>query len=397
MMMRVDDARLAPALAGCLRQDPDPLVRARVAQLAGLHMRRELADALLDASTDTAGVVRREAVLSLGALESRLSEAQRERLDGMLQSFLVDPESGVRREGLIRAERVVAQRMKDAERALLEGRVAGAESLYSRAAQEFPSSQRARYRLGRHHYDDGDALVGLGLLRQGRVLLDVPRLSTAPRIDGRLDDPAWQEAARADSFFSLSFEHEAALPAKVPTIMHVGYTDEAVYLAFRCHDDRPDSLVALYTQEMADAATTIRPGFPQPGASIWRDDVLELFIDPGFDRSDYSHLGINSLAVIVDDWINFSRREARARGVNHGQTAVDRAWDADDALAVEVGADHWTVEYRFGYDEHHPRPSPGTVWGFNAVRVYRGQEYSQWIRTYDGGHSPNQFGLLLFQ
>ena len=36
-------------------------------------------------------------------------------------------------------------------------------------------------------------------------------------------------------------------------------------------------------------------------------------------------------------------------------------------------------------------------WGFNFVRVFRGAEYSQWVRTYDGGHRPDDFGLLIFR
>jgi len=31
------------------------------------------------------------------------------------------------------------------------------------------------------------------------------------------------------------------------------------------------------------------------------------------------------------------------------------------------------------------------------VRVFRGAEYSQWVRTYDGGHRPDDFGLLIFK
>ena len=45
-----------------------------------------------------------------------------------------------------------------------------------------------------------------------------------------------------------------------------------------------------------------------------------------------------------------------------------------------------------------PRPKPGTVWGFNFVRTFRGREYTQWVRTFGlDAHNPDDFGLLLFR
>ena len=75
----------------------------------------------------------------------------------------------------------------------------------------------------------------------------------------------------------------------------------------------------------------------------------------------------------------------------------DEEWSAGAPLATHVGADYWSVEYRVPFnDERFPRPRPGSVWGFNMVRVFRGEEYSQWVRTYRGGHSPDDFGVLFF-
>lgn len=395
LMMRVDDARLPQRLAHLLRTDPDPGLRALVARAAGLHGRAELADALLDALDDGAGPVRHAALLALTGMEGRLAQAQKGRLDAHRDGLLRDPYPAVRLEGLILDERSAGEQLQQAGRAVLEARLADAESLYRQAVREHPYSRRARYRQARFHYDNGDRAQGLALLRAGGMLLDVPRLARAPVIDGRLDEAVWQTAARADSFYQLSFNHEAALPTQNPATMWVGYDDGSLYVGFRGHDEHPDSLVAKFT----DAASAERADTEQGGlrTEIWTDDIIEIFLDADFDHRDYAHMGINSCGVRVDEWIKGSQQEIFQRG-GSGADWNDAAWRADDEVAARVGQDHWSAEYRlrFGGDEF-PRPRKGTVWGFNLVRVYRGQEYSQWVRTYAGGHSPDDFGVLLFQ
>ena len=125
---------------------------------------------------------------------------------------------------------------------------------------------------------------------------------------------------------------------------------------------------------------------------IWTDDIIELFLDADFDHKTYFHTGINSLGAVADEWITGDRRRMRSR---EGWREV--GWSAGARLATHVGADYWSVEYRLPFDdERFPRPRPGSVWGFNMVRVFRGSEYSQWVRTYSGGHSPDDFGVLFF-
>ncbi|MEE2659786.1 MAG: hypothetical protein VX733_14855 [Candidatus Latescibacterota bacterium] len=66
----------------------------------------------------------------------------------------------------------------------------------------------------------------------------------------------------------------------------------------------------------------------------------------------------------------------------------DSMWHTDEEVAAHLGVDFWSVDYRIGFnDGEFPPPTKGTVWGFNMVRVYRGQEYAQWVRTYDSGHT----------
>jgi len=396
LMTRVDDDRLGAALANVLRSDSAVSRRIQVAHFAAIHRRVELSEALLDALDDAEGAVRHEALLALSSMEKRLTPEQVLRLDAHWSGFQADAHPGVRLEALIRAERGVATLIAEAERAILEARLVAAESLYAVAVIENPFSRRARYREARYYYDNGDVKVGLDKLRRGGMLLDVPRLTSAPIMDGTPDDTVWGEAARADSFYQFSFSHSAALPTRNPTTMWIGYTDQALYVAFRGQDAHPDSLVANFTPDMAADADTYDGGSLQ-GITIWKDDMIELFLDADFDHRDYAHIGINNQGVRVDEWIRGPQQQIFQNG-GSPEDWNDASWRASDEVAAAVADDGWSVEYRLEFsDDEFPRPMPGTVWGFNLVRVFRGEEYSQWVRTYSGGHSPNDFGVLRFQ
>ena len=168
------------------------------------------------------------------------------------------------------------------------------------------------------------------------------------------------------------------------TELYIGYTDAGIYVGFHCYDPHPDSLVAkVNTVELAaeEADGDINE-------SIWSDDIIELFIDANFDHRSYAHMGINSLGVVSDQWLpdGFNRE------------TVDDDWNATAALATKVGEDFWSLEYRLDFDEQKfPRPQTGSRWGFNAVRVFRGEQYNQWVRTFGRGHNSDNFGLLVFK
>ena len=141
-------------------------------------------------------------------------------------------------------------------------------------------------------------------------------------------------------------------------------------MGFIGHDAHPDSLVARTRQRDGE---------------LWKEDIVEMFFNPLFDHKSYAHVGVNSQGVVADAYYQ------------GGLGNSSRAWNAQGEVAVHVGADFWSMEFRLDFgQEGVPRPDPETLWGFNFVRVFRGVEYSQWVRTYSGGHSPDDFGLLVF-
>ena len=371
LMTRVDDERIEPALVQHLGEDPDYLVRAGIAHQLGLHRPALFIDPFLDALADTSGAVCHAALLALGKVEDKLEAAQTRRLQEAARRLTTHGHLGARLEATIRVENFVSGWIEDARQAELGARMARAESLYTRALDYAPGSKRGNYRLARFYFDNGQRERGLALLQMHGMVLEVPRLSRAPSLDGELDEAVWQEAVQVDSFFQHSTEHTAAIPSPQRTRIHLGYTDDALYFGFYGYDAHPDSLVGRSRNFDSE---------------LWHEDIVELFIDPGFTHRNYLHVGINHLGTVHDAWLSGG---LNGRGVE---------WNADAYGAAAVGRDYWSLEYRldFGQDEV-PTPVSGAEWGFNFVRVFRGAEYSQWVRTYDGGHRPDDFGLLIFQ
>ena len=369
LMMRMDDPRIEQALCQHLRTDPDPGVRARIARWMGFQKRNSAIESLVEALSDEDGEVRYQALMALDLFGYNLSDEQEEQVQEKARKLTGDDHEGTRMEASIRVENFVKNWIDEALQLSLKAQLARAESLYAKALTYSPASKQANYRLARFYLDNGQKDKGLRLLRQHGMLLDVPLLPQSPEIDGFLDDAVWQKAARVDSFYQFSNSHYAALPSEVRTKVYIGYRKGFLYMGFHCHDEHPDSLVVNKS----------------PG-KVWFDDDVEFYCDPNFDHKTYGQIGFNSAGLVNDEWFL------------GGLSNRVESWDAEGKSAVYVGDDFWSVEYRLSVGQNEfPQPEPGMLWGFNFIRVYRGSEYSQWVRTYGGNaHQPDDFGLLLF-
>ncbi|MBT6150096.1 MAG: hypothetical protein HN712_15445 [Gemmatimonadetes bacterium] len=375
LTMRVDDPRIMASLARHLADDPDPEVRERIAHIARRLGFKDFAGPLLDAvADDESSQVRYEAIMGLSALADGLSAVDEQRLREVVRHLVKDSHQGLRDEAIMVLEEQVTAQLREAHTSQLQAETTRAESLYHQAILTYPDSRHAHYRFARYQMDLGDHHEGLATLREHGMLLDVPRLSTPPSLDGRLDEPVWREAASGGSFSQFASVHKANFPSEVETDLYVGYTDQALYLGFVGHDAHPDSIQA---------------GDHEEDGSIWWEDIVEVYVDANFDHRSYLQVGVNSKGVTSDFWYPNGLR-------GEGQ---DQDWDADMTVGARIGDGHWALELELRWQPHQmPRPQPGDLWGFNFVRVYRGSEFSQWVRTYGSeAHTPDDFGLLLFK
>jgi hypothetical protein len=71
--------------------------------------------------------------------------------------------------------------------------------------------------------------------------LQIPRLTTVPKIDGVLDNPIWEtQALKIDAFVQLS-PKENGVPTE-KTVAYLGYDEKNLYIAFRAYDSQPSKV-----------------------------------------------------------------------------------------------------------------------------------------------------------
>ncbi|HUH13404.1 MAG TPA: DUF5916 domain-containing protein [Longimicrobiales bacterium] len=209
------------------------------------------------------------------------------------------------------------------------------------------------------------------------------RVASAPAIDGRLDDAAWDGAEVATGFTQLS--PSPGQPASQRTEVRVLHDDEAIYVAARLYDTAPDSVVAQLGRRDSGVYS----------------DWFYVALDSYFDRRTAFVFGLNPRGVQQDALL-------------HGDVEQDGSWDAVWEGAAARDEQGWTAEFRIplsqlrfagadGCSGGDGGPAPDgedacgeVVWGLNFMRaIARHGEESFWAPTLpDEGRVVSAFGEL---
>ena len=225
-----------------------------------------------------------------------------------------------------------------------------------------------------------EASKSVTLARETVRLFAVPGLVVRPtgrptKLDGRLDDACWRDAAKAEGLLSYMPTGRPAedstligpQPAVARTEVHVTYDDEALYVGFRCRRETMDNL-----------RMSFRPDTPGRNMGLWRDDHVECYLDPGRKLEQAVQLMVNPAGAVRD--------------------LGGATW----RWAAAVVENDWSVEMAFPFSNTGSAPKPGERWGANFVRFDYGgtrvgkNERSEWSCTFEGPRSPHKFGVLLF-
>ncbi|MBC7289220.1 MAG: carbohydrate-binding family 9-like protein, partial [Armatimonadetes bacterium] len=196
--------------------------------------------------------------------------------------------------------------------------------------------------------------------------ITAPRVGQAPRIDGRLDDPAWREAAWVSGFV----RNTDAQPVSATTRAGLCWDGEHLFVAFVCEEPHMEHIVAKHKER---------------DSQVWMDDCIEVYIDADADRQpgDYDHYVVNTLGVLRDE-----------RG-------GDGQWNSRARAAASVGRGEWYVELAIPWADYDGQP-PRQPWAINLHRTRQPKpglaepEYQCWSCTHGPFDNPSAFGILSF-
>ncbi len=164
------------------------------------------------------------------------------------------------------------------------------------------------------------------------------RIAVAPRLDGRLDDPVWQEVEPITAL--VQNEPDEGQPVSERTEVRIAYDGDAVYVAARMYDREPH----LIRSELARRD------------NISSSDELWVAFDSWFDHRSAFAFGVNPAGVRADMF---------SEGDNtYGDEGWDPVWDVHttrDSLG-------WTAEMRIPFSQLRYATDREQVWGINVVR-----------------------------
>jgi hypothetical protein len=208
-------------------------------------------------------------------------------------------------------------------------------------------------------------LLGSPALAQQTI--EMSFLEQAPTIDGDIGASEWSGTAIVDQTF-VQNKPEYGEPSPFRTIVRIGQTEAAVYVAVEAFDPELSRLAAAATQ---------RDG------QLDRDDSVAVLFDTfGDDRTAYL-FRTNALATQQD-----------GRIADNGRT-VDLRWDAAWKSAATRHKDRWTVEFEIPLSILRYAADSSVNWGINFVRtIPRRLETSLWSGPTEVKFRVSEFGDL---
>lgn len=183
--------------------------------------------------------------------------------------------------------------------------------------------------------------------------LHPPRFEALHIIDGELDEPVWQQAARADGFFQ--FRPVDSRPAEDSTVVLVWYSPDALHIGIRAYDRDPASVRATLSDR----------------DNIASDDAVTIYLDTFNDRRRAYFLGVNPYGV-QDDGV---RAEGGFSASSGGSGTTDRNPDfiwQSKGRKTDFG---WQAELRIPFKTLRWNPADVMTWGFNVSRITQRTQY----------------------
>jgi hypothetical protein len=167
----------------------------------------------------------------------------------------------------------------------------------------------------------------------------VPRINSEVKIDGYLDEEAWNQAVKIDA--NIEVEPGENIPAPVRTEVFLAYDNSNIYVAFKAFDPNPKEIKANLCGR----------------DNIWDDDWVLILFDTFNDERRCYDFACNPLGIQADI----------IESTSGGGDSWDAIWESDGHITEEG----YVVEMAIPFSSlKFPRRQGDQIWGFDAVRSY---------------------------
>ncbi len=209
-------------------------------------------------------------------------------------------------------------------------------------------------------------ITALNAQEQAERSVEAVWFSQPPTIDGHVTEDLWQLAQPIEGF--IQFEPVNGMPSTLRTVVYVGYSSEALYVAFICYDPSPGGIAASLTKRDSD---------------LRKDDAVVVMLDTYNDNRTCTVFSTNSIGTQWD-----------YRVTDNGRTSNNN-WDASWSSASVRIADGWSAEFAIPFTSLKFQAGENQSWGLNLGRSYPRQlEVCYWTGPLESEARVSQFGEL---
>ena len=178
--------------------------------------------------------------------------------------------------------------------------------------------------------------------------VDALKIKGAITIDGKLDEPAWRNAAKATGF--TQFAPVPGEPCTQRTEVSILYSDDAIYVGAMMYDDHPDSILKQLSARDDDGGNA---------------DEFAVIFDTYLDHQNATQFAVTAAGVQVDAILKFD--------------AGDVSWNAPWYSKARITNKGWCVEMKIPYSALRFPERDVQQWGVNFYRgIRRNRERSCW-------------------
>jgi hypothetical protein len=196
----------------------------------------------------------------------------------------------------------------------------------------------------------GSGPMYIGTERQLKVA--VPRIETSVTVDGRFDEPVWQQAAQLTGF--SEYAPDDGRPAEQPTEVLVWYSPTAIHFGIRAHASAGSVRATLANRDR-----------------IQNDDWVQIYLETFADGRQATVFGVNPLGVQLDGAVVEGSTESRgggfgglAGGREEPDLSPDFVFDSKGRL-TDFG---YEVEVRIPFKTLRYQSTNPQDWGIHIIR-----------------------------